>query len=343
MPVNLRRLFTDDEAGVNLQARIILGFAYLHLQGMYGDKTYRESFDLCISSVVESGYEEEGHFSIRQSNRLFLLSYEADTSDVSPLLTCWAGWLFLKIFQKNNRSEYLKMAESVANYFVNAHPKDICGPEEVYFRYVPTLSEEIFNCSAMISAFLVEFGNTVGNRLYEDLGIRGLKHVIGAQNPDGSWFYGRSRRFRYVDNFHTAFVLTALCMARSHYGPGRLEAALDRGLSFYRRHLFKRINPKELRPVHFLKRYPPINSNIIQQVDLRDAASAMILFSCLGKTGEYVKDADDVLRWTLKYMRLSSGFSPEITWFWRNKIPYIEYQAYMFLAIVLYYRKITRG
>jgi hypothetical protein len=341
LPINLRSLVLQSRPESSVEARIVFAYAYLLLNQAYKGKTYQPDFESFFSSVLTSGNEESRYFAITQSNKLFLLAYSADICDVSPLLTCWAGFLFLEAFSQTNDITMLTLAKKVGNFFVEKHPRSDLSQHALYFHYVPNLSQQIFNCSAMISAFLLKLGRMTGEKMFTEQGEKGINHIVSVQNRRGFWFYGDGRKFKYVDNFHTAFVLIALGVAREHYRNKSLDAAFWRGLQFYRDHLFERISPSELQPIHFLRRYPPINSNIIQKVDLRDAAAAIILFSCLGETRKYLEDASHILRWTLKHMKQSSGFSPEITWLWRNRIPYLEFQAYIFLAIVMYYRKTT--
>src|SRR5690606_7295038 len=119
-----------------------------------------------------------------------------------------------------------------------------------------------------------------------ELGQRGIHKIINVQNSDGSWFYGNEGRVtKYIDNFHTGFILKALNGIPSKYKTKILEEAFESGLEFYEKSLFTR-GKNGLRPLHFFPKYVPLNSNIVQRVDIRDCAMGIIIFSGLGKNDE---------------------------------------------------------
>ncbi len=97
-----------------------------------------------------------------------------------------------------------------------------------------------------------------------------------------------------------------------------------------------------MRPTHFVRRFWPTNSSLIQRVDLRDAALAVILFTRLSqKDGAWLERAASVLNWTNQHMKNGSTYASEITWAWKNRIPYIEFQAWMLLALAEYHRAVS--
>jgi len=57
------------------------------------------------------------------------------------------------------------------------------------------------------------------------------------QRPDGSWPYGEAPGLQWVDGFHTAYTLLRLDQVAERIGLD-VEAALDKGTSFYLKRLF---------------------------------------------------------------------------------------------------------
>jgi hypothetical protein len=64
------------------------------------------------------------------------------------------------------------------------------------------------------------------------------RYTVARQAPDGSWPYSEESYGRWVDGFHTGFVLEGLAAVVRATGDPALRAGLDRGLRFYVAHLF---------------------------------------------------------------------------------------------------------
>ncbi len=330
-PFNCRSLL-GAESVEDPEATILLAKAYGKLYRTYGE-TFHAPREVCwqrLQHLGDGGGDDL--FTIPQRRRLHTLYYSAVQSDVSPLLTAWAGSAFLERYAEAKEAEFLQGAARVAAYFLYHHPKDV-SEEGVYFYYTPQLRKRIFNASAEMSAFLVEYGLLSGDRKATDLGWRGIQFLLHHQSADGSWLFGEGRIGRYIDNFHTAFILLALSRVMRLTPDPALGTGLARGLRYYVSHLFQK-ERDGLRPVRYDRRYWPLNSTLLQRADLRDCALALILFSHQAEHDPLYQDmADDVLLWTLARMRRRSWFHPEILAYGRNWNPYISFQAWMLLGL----------
>lgn len=65
-----------------------------------------------------------------------------------------------------------------------------------------------------------------------------VKYILTRQQPDGSWFYGESPISRFIDHFHTCFVLKNLARANDVLGLSEISSALKQGIAFYWANLF---------------------------------------------------------------------------------------------------------
>jgi hypothetical protein len=334
-PVDLRPLFGCRGGRRDSKATILFAFAYLDLKAALG-QTFDSAWQECARRVLDLRSPRAKGFGVRQNNVLYLKAYHANEDDISALLTAWAGRLFVRVFRYTGNSHYLDLAGEVARYFLDEHPRTTC-PEGTYFYYDPNLSDKIFNASGEISSYLVEYGALSGDLEAREMGQSGLQYLISNQNGDGSWFYGAGPRFHYIDNFHTAFVLNAIASATSYLSWDALTASLNNGIRYFTSRLF-RDSPSGLRPIHLDRRFLPLNSNLIQSVDLRDVTASVVLFLELAKTdARYREHADRVLQWALNHMRSAKGtYYPEITVVWSNEIPYIEFQAWMLYCLARY-------
>lgn len=332
-PINLRPLLGPKEESWNAQAAVILARAYLRLFRVLGKTAFKQKGLRLLDWLEQTRSPRFTNFCLPQLMPLFVSSYNASSKDISPLLSCYAGKLFLEAHALTGSDRYLSLARSVANYFATEHQRDEYR-EGVYFHYVPGMRLKIYNCSAEISAFLVQVAAVTDDKSLHDLGVAGLSYVASIQNSEGSWFYGETKSKRYIDNFHTAYILQAMLEALDTCKDENIAHSFSRGLSYYKNALFVPLPKGGIRPRHFDPRFPPRNSNIIQKVDLRDAASAIIFFSSLAErkvcTDNWIAS---LAIWTTTNMRSCNCYHSELTWLWSNSIPYIDIVSWIFLAL----------
>jgi hypothetical protein len=112
------------------------------------------------------------------------------------------------------------------------------GEDGVWFRYFAGHTACVYNVAALCGALCRRVAHHTGESALDTLGARALRFVVRNQNPDGSWFYARGPRGRWIDGFHTAYVLESLQEAVLLHGDRDTEPALRRGVEFYTRALF---------------------------------------------------------------------------------------------------------
>lgn len=98
-----------------------------------------------------------------------------------------------------------------------------------YFSYVGNSDAEIHNVSLWCAWIVSRL------RPQNDQWQSAVARVLNAQNQDGSWHYGVRSHHRYVDGFHTGYVLDVLDRFRRKglMPRGIVDPAIERGLSLY--------------------------------------------------------------------------------------------------------------
>jgi hypothetical protein len=302
----------------------------LRALNILGDKD-SASYNLKRILKLKSGKTK--YFSIKQNQVLHLQLYDNDSEDPSPLLTTWFGEFLLEeklnILSLDSKKSLLN---SISNYLIYELGFKDHNDLGIYFYYGPTVKKEIYNASAIISSFLIRAGNYLGDRNIVYFGERGIKYILYKQNSDGSWFSNDEMEESYIDNFHTTFIINSLNDCKSFTNIS-LEASIKHATTYLIDHFFK-IQKQKISIQHFDFRYLPRNSSIIQRVDGRDIATALILFS--------KHTFDEMILTKLVfylfhnfYNRKSGYFYCEQTWMWKNKIPYIEIQAWLFYSLLI--------
>jgi hypothetical protein len=79
---------------------------------------------------------------------------------------------------------------------------------------------------------------TYGRYTVEPLVMALVNFVLDQQNSDGSWFYGENAKNRFIDHYHTCFVIKNLVRANLLLRNGELESAIIRATHYYWSNLF---------------------------------------------------------------------------------------------------------
>ena len=266
---------------------------------------------------------------MKQGIRIAINLYENSADDPTPLNTIWFGQFLLeehsKVIEDSERKELLY---SIVAYLTEELGYVDYGEQGIYFYYGPTLKKEIYNASAIISAFLIKVGIKYGESFFVELGQRGLKYICRKQNVDGSWFYAGSPERPTIDCFHQSYILQAICSVKE-YLHFDVNETIKKGVEFY-----KTLFVKEkgwIRPMRYDKRYIPHNTWLFVKVDGRDISEALIFFTKYYVDKEFV---EKLIKYTYyEFYNKKKGYMiPEYFIYGKNRIPYIEFQAWFLYA-----------
>jgi len=228
------------------------------------------------------------------------------------LLEAWEVW---------GNEEWRTTAVQVADFILcDVHrTEDETG---LCFSYSPIDRECVYNASLLGAWLLARLGVLTGRRDWVDEAKQAFSFVIHRQRTDGSWFYGEAEHQRWIDNFHTGFILECLYEYGRLTGDGEYEEALARGVAFYENQLFLSNGA----PKYFPHRTYPI--------DVHACAQGILTFAKLGKR----EQAEKVLTWTLEHLWNPRGyFYYQKGRFFTNRIPYMRWgQAWMLYALSVY-------
>ena len=112
-------------------------------------------------------------------------------------------------------------------------------PDSAWVRYYPGQEFPIFNVNATVAALFVRANRHLPEPVCDDATIGAIvKYVTRGQQPDGSWHYAPTRNGRWIDGFHTGYVLESLAYVHDTQ-PGLVDsAALHQGTDFFIANLF---------------------------------------------------------------------------------------------------------
>lgn len=240
------------------------------------------------------------------------------------IATVFCAQALLDLAQTTGDAKALEMAASAGHFIVTRLDRSVDTAKALCFSYTPWHRTQIYNSSALAAAFLARLGREIENSQYLRLAERAMQYLLAQQQPSGAWFYGAGRMQRWIDGFHTGYNLEALLLYRRITGDTSVDAALRRGLAFYRNHLIDSDGaPKYLHD----SRYP---------IDIHCCSQAILTFAAFAaEDNEAREKAFEVVEWTLDNMRAPEGyFYYQAHRFRRNRTAYMRWgQAWMFRSL----------
>ena len=197
--------------------------------------------------------------------------------------------------------------------------------------YTPTGVSLVHNSNLLGAVALLRGWSIDGDARKLDLARRAFAWSLEHMNPDGSWFYGVGKKYAWIDNFHTAYVIDSMLEAQALVPEGLVpQDAIDRTIAFWTERFFE----ADGRPRYYADRLYPLDSQCVAQ-----AIETFARLSTLDPRA--LNRAYDVFRWANTNFRRSDGFYLYRKGrFFTNRLVSIHWgQATMFAALgaLLYY------
>lgn len=214
----------------------IYSLRYSHMQDVAVAEKAREMLRLLLDRRIETEKGTGWGLNFPYATRFI----DADTRTPNLYNTVNSLSSILDFYSVWPDGSIKSIAMSVADFILNdlglvAEP-DGCA----WIRYYPGQRHPTFNVNALAAACFVKANLLLGQEVVSESIIHGLIDTLKKyQNPDGSWYYAVSDKGRWVDGFHTGFILESLAFVSFSAGERcRLQEVVTKALEFYRRMLF---------------------------------------------------------------------------------------------------------
>jgi hypothetical protein len=228
-PVNVRpalRIRPD----WNAKALGLVASGYARLSAAHGDPTARAQAVRWLAWLADHPSGESGElawgYPFPVQTRFF--AYEAGTPNT--IATSFVAHALLDGVELLDDDRWAGPALGAARFLVSRMRADD------YFRYVPDEDELVHNANALACGVLARTARLLGEDSLLDPGREAVAPTLEAQREDGSWPYAEGAEGRWVDNFHTAYVLESLALADGLHP--ELQSRLARGVDYWERALF---------------------------------------------------------------------------------------------------------
>lgn len=230
---------------------------------------------------------------------------------------------FLDAYQILREEEFLKIARSSCDFVLNDlnrtyQKKSFC------LSYSPLDRTVIYNANFLGAHLLTRVAHITGEEELKRIASRSVEFVIDHQNPDGSWYYGERPHHRWIDNFHTGFMLDCLFDCINLSSRFDLLSNLESGIKFYLDNFF------------LSDGIPKYYHNRVFPIDIHGCAQSIITLTKLSSfSHKAVELKEKIVCWTLSNMQDPRGyFYFQKKHFFTNKIAYMRWsQAWMLKAL----------
>lgn len=189
----------------------------------------------------------------------------------SVVNTAFAAYGLLDAFELRQDDSYLSMALSAAEYLLD-NLYWTSGESVSGFGYpLREVHNQVHNANLLGAALFSRVYQHTGKEKFLAPALGVTRYTMTRQRADGGWLYGERYTQNWIDNFHTAFNLSALHMIGTALATSEFEEPLSRGLQFYRANFF--LPSGAVR--YFHDRTYPIDAHCVAQsiialIDLKD-------------------------------------------------------------------------
>ncbi len=330
-PVNLRP-FLKIEKGVNAKGIALFALAELSRFRTDQKSVHADNAKKFLNQLLELKIQNS---KLKTQNSKTAFGYNFDwqsraffapvgTPTIVP--TAFAAQSFIEAYKLFGDEIYLETTREICEFILNDLNRSFETEDEICFSYTPLDKSVIFNASLLAGETLANTGAILENEFYLETAAKTVRFVINRQKENGAWSYGSKLRHKWIDNFHTAYILLSLYRI-SNLIPeikNETENSLKTGLDFWLENFFL----ADGTPKYFDKSVYP--------VDIHSASAAIAALSELNQIDKRcLPQAEKTLRWTIENMRDARGFfyyqkQKKRT----NKIPFIRWgQAWTAYAL----------
>jgi len=213
--------------------------------------------------------------------------------------TAFASQAMMEAYDAFGDEKYLNAADEICRFILSDLNRIDETDDEVCFSYTPIDRGIIFNASLLAGECLARVGAATGNDEYLKMAAKTVRFVIRRQNKGGAWVYGAEESQKWVDNFHTAYVLLSLYRISSEIEELQSETfdAINLGGAYWLNHFFLDDG------------VPKYYDNETYPIDIHSAAVAISTMSELKAIDQRMLPvARKTAEWTVANMRDERGF-----------------------------------
>ncbi len=232
----------------------------------------------------------------------------------------------LDAYDITKEERLLKISRSTCDFILNNLNKLEETTTSFSLSYSPIDKSIVFNASMLGAKLLARIYSLTSEIHLKEKAKKLIEFCCNHQNENGSWYYGKQKHHKWIDNFHTGYMIECLADYITYTKDNQYEEQLNRGFDFYINNFFTK---KGIVKYYYNKTYP---------IDMHAVAQLTITLSKVKKIAQYQDLIETVFLWSIKNMQSKKGyFYYQKNKFYKNKISYIRWtQSWMFYSLTIY-------
>jgi hypothetical protein len=309
-PINLRHLLRVRPLP-STKGRGYMAAGYLEMYALTGNSDYLEKAVSMLQWLVQhksprfKEYSWANHFDYTSRGG----HYSKDESII--VWTSLVGQAFLDAFEMLGERNYLDVADSACRWIL-ALPREETATG-CCISYHNLGRDSIHNANMLGAALLARTWRNTRTPAYLALSDAAMEYSCTRQLAYGAWWYGEEPKYRWIDNFHTAYNLDSLKCYIENTKNDKYSPLMNRGFEYYAQTFFETSG----RPRYYHNRTLP--------VDIQCASQAIETLTKFSADHDCALPlALRVAKWTIKNMQDASGY------FYYRQYPLITAKAPMF-------------
>jgi hypothetical protein len=210
--------------------------------------------------------------------------------------TSLIGHAFLDAHEHFRQDRFLRVAVSSCEHILNDFSRHVEG-DAACLGYFPNWDHQVHNANTLGASLLIRTYARSGDEMYRDVAERALLYTAKYQRPDGSWCYGEASNLRWVDNFHTGYVLDCFKHYSDATGDNRFEKTIGAGYDYWKRTFFL----EDGTPRYYSHKTLPVDIQCSSQ-----AIDTLVFYS--DRDPHALRLALKVATWTIAHMQDRTGY-----------------------------------
>jgi rhamnogalacturonyl hydrolase YesR len=259
-PVNLRPLLGVKPLDSTI-GRGYMAWGYLLLLKTTGDESYAAKAANCLQWLMEN---KSPRFEEYSWGKHFDFASRGGRYPKHEPITVWTSLIamaFLDAYELLGERKHLDVVASVCRWILRLGRNEMDAGICLSYTGSGDGASTIHNHSVLAAAVLARTAKHIPSTEFLELAKEIMRFTCSCQLPHGGWYYGEDPMFRWIDNFHTGYVLDSLKYYMEATGDQEFETNLLSGLEFYKKSFFERSG----RPKYYYDRVFPVDSQCASQ------------------------------------------------------------------------------
>jgi hypothetical protein len=214
-----------------------MAWGYLHMYSRTGAAEYRDEARACLDWLMKNRAPKYDEFCWGDPYEYATRSGRRPLGEPILIWCALIGQAFLHAAEVLQDTQYRAVAESIGRW-MRRLPKESTESGDC-LSYVTYRQNSVHNANAMGAAFLARLAAVTGDSGHRDAARMAMLYTCARQLEDGAWYYGEEEKYRWVDNFHTGYNLSALMTYRTALCDNSFDEHLSRGLHYFTETFFE--------------------------------------------------------------------------------------------------------